>query len=396
MAGKGANAMIKRVIALSGGGEAGSAPFEPAQVLNALASAVVVIDGDDHVLFANAAAEQMFAMGRASLAKASVTDILPEDSPVFPLIHQVRSGMSAITEHGLALDTPRTGHRLVNVQAAPMVEAPGAVALSFHERSIADQIDHRLTHRDAARSIAAMSAMLAHEIKNPLSGIRGAAQLLEQGVDAEDRKLTRMIQEESDRIKGLVERMEVFSETAPIKAEPLNIHQVLDRVRQIAIHGFAKDIHFVEDYDPSLPAVLGNRDQLIQVFLNLVKNAAEAAPQQGGEIVMKTAYQHGVRFAMPGSQSRVHLPLAVTIQDNGPGIADDLQEHLFDPFFTTKVKGNGLGLALVAKIVGDHGGVIDFNSRTGRTQFRVLLPVTKETPLANGQTNAGKAEGEGA
>lgn len=357
-------------------------PFTSAHVLGALASAVLVVGADNALLYANAAAEQMFAMSHSSLAKALITDILPQDSPVFPLIAQVRGGMSAVTEHGLALDTPRTGQRLVNVQAAPMIEAnlAGTVVLSFYERSIADQIDHRLTHRDAARSIAAMSSMLAHEIKNPLSGIRGAAQLLEGGVSDQDRELTSMIQEEADRIKGLVERMEVFSDTAPIVARPLNIHQVLDRVRQLASHGFAKSVRFVEAYDPSLPAVLGDRDQLIQVFLNLVKNAAEAAPIEGGEIVMKTAYQHGVRFAMPGSQSRVHLPLSITIQDNGPGIPDDLQEHLFDPFVTTKASGSGLGLALVAKIIGDHGGVIDLTSRPGRTQFRVLLPMSKEQP----------------
>lgn len=375
--------MSKRVVAFKGSragtkGNDGCKDFEASAVLNALASSVLVVGADNAVLYANAAAEQLFAMSRSSLAKAMAGDLLPEDSPVFPLIQVVRGGMSAITEHGLTLDTPRTGQRLVNVQAAPMVEVPGAVVLSFHERSIADQIDHRLTHRDAARSIAAMSSMLAHEIKNPLSGIRGAAQLLEQTATDQDRELTRLIQDESDRIKGLVERMEVFSDSAPVKGTPLNIHQVLDRVRQIASHGFAKDVHFSEDYDPSLPAVLGDRDLLIQVFLNLVKNAAEAVPKTGGEIVLKTAYQHGVRFAMPGSQSRVHLPLAITVQDNGPGIPEDLQEHLFDPFVTTKAKGSGLGLAMVAKIVGDHGGVIDFESRPGRTRFRVLLPMSKE------------------
>lgn len=382
--------MGKRVVALSkmNSGDAPFAVCEPAGVLNALASAVLVVGADNALLYANAAAEQLFAMSRSSLAKALISDILPHDSPVFPLIQQVRGGMSAITEHGLTLDTPRTGRRLVNVQAAPMVEsnldaAGGSVVLAFHERSIADQIDHRLTHRDAARSIAAMSSMLAHEIKNPLSGIRGAAQLLEHGVTEQDRELTLMIQEEVDRIKGLVDRMEVFSDTAPIKAMPLNIHQVLNRVRQLACHGFAKNVRFIEEYDPSLPAVMGNRDQLIQVFLNLVKNAAEAVPREGGEIVIKTAYQHGVRFAMPGSNSRVHLPLAVTVQDNGPGIPEDLQEHLFDPFVTTKANGSGLGLAMVAKIIGDHGGVIDFKTRPGRTQFRVLLPVSKEQPAAD-------------
>jgi len=355
------------------------APFDPGAILNALGSAVLVVGKDNALMYANAAAEQLFARSRTNLSHIAIGELLPQDSPVFELIHQVRGGMSAITEHGLALDTPKTGQRLVNVQAAPMVEVPGAVVLSFQERSIADQIDHRLTHRDATRSIAAMSAMMAHEVKNPLSGIRGAAQLLESGVNEADRELTKLIQDEVDRIKDLVERMEVLSESAPLKSGPVNIHQVLDRVRRIAENGFGKHVHFIAEYDPSLPPVAGNRDQLIQVFLNLIKNACEAVPLQEGEVHLKTAYQHGVRFAMPGSQSRVHLPLSVTVTDNGPGIAKDLQNHLFDPFVTTKPKGSGLGLALVSKIVGDNGGVIDFQSRTGRTEFRILLPMSKET-----------------
>lgn len=352
--------------------------FEAGAVLNALASAVLVVGDNDDLLYANTAAEQLFARSRANLDKATIGDLLPADSPVFPLIQQVRGGMSAITEHGLALDTPKTGRRLVNVQAAPMVEVPGTVVLSFQERSIADQIDHRLTHRDATRSIAAMSAMMAHEVKNPLSGIRGAAQLLESNANPDDKELTRLIQDEADRIKNLVERMEVFSESAPLKSGPVNIHQVLDRVRRIAENGFGKHVHFIAEYDPSLPPVAGNRDQLIQVFLNLVKNACEAVPKDQGEVRMITGYQHGVRFAMPGSSSRVHLPLSVTIIDNGPGIGPDMQDHLFDPFVTTKPKGSGLGLALVSKIVGDNGGVIDFKSRPGRTEFRILLPMSKD------------------
>ena len=358
-------------------GTAGS-NFEAGAVLNALGTAVLVVAEDERLLYANAAAEQLFARSRSSLARAPITALLPTNSPIFELIQQVRGGMSAITEHGLALDTPKTGQRLVNVQAAPMVEVPGAVVLTFQERSIADQIDHRLTHRDATRTIAAMSAMMAHEVKNPLSGIRGAAQLLESNANEADQELTRLIQDEVDRIKNLVERMEIFSESAPIKAGPVNIHQVLDRVRRIAENGFGRHVHFIAEYDPSLPPVSGNRDQLIQVFLNLIKNACEAVPQENGIVHMKTAYQHGVRFAMPGSQSRVHLPLSITICDNGPGVTADMQDHLFDPFVTTKPKGSGLGLALVSKIVGDNGGVIDFKSDPGRTEFRILLPMSKQ------------------
>ncbi|MBL4692690.1 MAG: two-component sensor histidine kinase [Magnetovibrio sp.] len=361
----------------------------PDLVLNALSQAVLVLSHNDQVQFANLAAEHLFSLSSGAFARTPLTDLIPQDSPVFALIDQVRGGVSTVTEHRIVLDTPRTGQRTVNVQVSELLDGVAdhghkSVILSLQERSIADQIAHRLTHRDSARSMSAMSSMLAHEVKNPLSGIRGAAQLLEQGANDADRELTRLIQDESDRIKDLIERMELFSENAPLKTGPLNIHQVLDRVHKVAAHGFAKSVSFKKSYDPSLPPVLGHRDQLIQVFLNLVKNAAEAVAPHGGEIVLKTAYQHGISFAMPGQKGHVHLPLAITVQDNGPGIPDDLSEHLFDPFVTTKANGSGLGLAMVAKIVDDLGGVIDFETQSGRTSFRVLLPMSKD-PVPEGQ-----------
>jgi two-component system nitrogen regulation sensor histidine kinase GlnL len=250
--------------------------------------------------------------------------------------------------------------------------------LMLQQRSMAQMIERQLTHRAAARSVSGMASVLAHEIKNPLSGIRGAAQLLEPGLSDEDRTLTQLICSETDRIRDLVDRMEVFGDERPIATDAVNIHDVLNHVRKIAEHGFGRDIRFVEDYDPSLPHVLGNRDKLVQVFLNLLKNAVEAIDgTENGRIVLQTAFRPGVRLSLPGSDTRVSLPLMIQIEDNGCGIPEHLKPHLFDPFVTTKISGSGLGLALVAKIVADHGGVIECESEARRTIFRVLLPMQR-------------------
>ncbi|MGB8274098.1 MAG: ATP-binding protein [Alphaproteobacteria bacterium] len=349
-----------------------------AAVLNALADAVIVVGRDGGIEFANLAAENFFASSADQLCTRRLPDLISGDSPLFSLIEQVHAAGHSVFEHGVTISSPRIGDHFVTIQVSPLSEGDGSIVVTFRERSIADKIDHQLTHRNAARSVTAMAAVLAHEIKNPLSGIRGAAQLLELSATEADRKLTELICDETDRICALVDRMEVFSEKRRIDREAVNIHRVLEHVRRLAESGFARGVRFIENYDPSLPPVHGNRDQLIQVFLNLVKNAAEAVPRKGGEIVLSTAYQHGVRLAVPGSASRMELPLMVSVQDNGDGIPEDLRTCLFDPFVTTKPGGSGLGLALVAKIVNDHGGVIEFDSQPRRTVFRVRLPLYPE------------------
>ncbi|WP_458096882.1 two-component system sensor histidine kinase NtrB [Roseomonas sp. WA12] len=343
-----------------------------AHLLSALPVPVVLLDGEERFCFANPAAELFLGLSSASLSQMHLTDLLPEDSRLPALVRQVRAADAPISDHDLTLLSPRIHREGVAAHAAPMPEMPGAVVLTLQDGSTAQKLDRQLNFRGAARGASAMAAMLAHEVKNPLSGIRGAAQLLEQAASDGDRELCILIQDEVDRIRDLVERMDMFSER-PLERDAVNIHEVLDHVRRIASTGFAAHLRIVEEYDPSLPPVWGNRDQLVQILLNLVKNAAEAVDPREGEIVLCTAYRHGVRLAIPGSPERVHLPLEVSVRDNGPGIAEDVRASLFEPFITTKRGGQGLGLAMVAKLVADHGALIECDSRPGRTVFRLSL-----------------------
>ena len=281
-------------------------PSESEAILNALPNPVLLIAPDGKIIDANMAAESFFEISTQFLQRQSLKELVPFGSPLLALIEQVRSSGSPVNEYKVDLGTPRIGgDRQVDLHVAPLTERPGHIVVMLQERTIADKMDRQLTHRSAARSVIALAAMLAHEIKNPLSGIRGAAQLLEQAASSEDRMLTRLICDEADRIVTLVDRMEVFGDDRPVARGPVNIHSVLDHVKRLAQSGFARNIRFVEDYDPSLPPVLANQDQLIQVFLNLVKNAAEAVVDLGSDAGNST--HHGVPAGRPPIGARKEI-----------------------------------------------------------------------------------------
>jgi two-component system nitrogen regulation sensor histidine kinase GlnL len=349
-------------------------------LLGALPHPLLVIGKNLTIEYANTAAEDFFQMSAGVLCRHSLPDVVAFGCPLISLVEQVQRNGTTVNEYGVELgsfrfDTPK----LVDLYGGPLPEAPGRVMVMLQQRSMAQMIERQLTHRGAARSVSGLAAVLAHEIKNPLSGIRGAAQLLESDRTDSDRTLTQLICAESDRICKLVDRMEIFGDERPIQREPVNIHDVLDHVKQIARTGFARHIKIVENYDPSLPPVPGSRDKLVQVFLNLVKNAAEAIGEHraDGQITLSTSFRPGVRLSVPGSQARVSLPLEIAVEDNGEGVPADLLPHLFDPFVSTKPSGTGLGLALVAKIIGDHGGIIECESRPRFTVFRALMPMAE-------------------
>ncbi|MBC7504467.1 MAG: two-component sensor histidine kinase [Sandarakinorhabdus sp.] len=348
----------------------------PTELLAGLAVPAVLVAPDGRLSMANIAAETFLNASQQALAERGWSAAFGHHSAVEALVRRARSDGGGCAAYDLALVFPAGRTARADVLVAPVGDLPEWLTVAFQTRSVATLVDRQVQQQGAARSAVGVAAMLAHEIKNPLSGIRGAAQLLATGADAEARELTDLIVAEVDRVAKLVDRMESFTDTRPQHLRPENIHEVLGHVRKLALQGFGAGITIRERYDPSLPLVAASRDSLVQVFLNLLKNAVEAV-DSGGEVIITTAFRAGLKVRPDGGGAPVSLPIEVRVIDNGPGIDADLVDHVFEPFVTSKRGGSGLGLALVAKIVAGHGGVVEYE-RAGdpeRTIFRVLLPV---------------------
>jgi len=354
---------------------------EPAGLVDLLPWPLIVVNSDLEIVYANASAAELFDVGLRALTGRPIAELWGADSIAQSLVVRARNDIIAISEDALPVQRP-DGHALrVTFDATPVDRTAndigGTIVIALRDRTVADRLDRQASHRDGARSVAAMAGMLAHEVRNPLSGIKGAAQLLAQDADAGDVRLSELICQEVDRIVAVLDTVETLAAGQPVDATPQNIHEILDYVCTVAAAGFAQGRHFVREYDPSLPSIAGDRARLIQAFLNLVKNAAEATANVGGEIRLATRFDAGLVHVGVDSERR-RIPVVVSIVDDGAGIPETIKPHLFDPFMTTKPQGRGLGLALVARVVADHGGAIDVTSEPRRTRFDVMLPVCEE------------------
>ncbi|MCC7274184.1 MAG: PAS domain-containing protein [Alphaproteobacteria bacterium] len=342
----------------------------------------IIVDAAGRAVAANPAAEAFLNLSARALRDQPLFDRLAVDAPLEEVLARVRADRSSLFINDVDVGTGDRAPVLCNLHAAPVAEAPGHVLLLISPREFAERIGRGQGMRHAARSAIGMAEMLAHEIKNPLAGIAGAAQLLSMSLGPEDLELAGLIVAETRRIVKLLEQVEQFGNLRPPEARAVNIHDVLDRARRSALLGFAAHMAIVEDYDPSLPPTLGDADQLVQVVLNLLKNAAEASGGKGGTIRLRTFYDHALRLRRAGGGGTA-LPLQIEVVDDGPGIPPEIADSIFGPFVSGRENGTGLGLALVSKIVADHGGWITAESAPGRTVFRLSLPVAPNPVAPN-------------
>jgi len=354
-----------------------AAELDAERVLDGLPVALLVLDSGLRIRFVNAAAEQFLARSRRVLSGRPLASLLAPHVPLLGLLERVHTSGRPTSGYALELVLERGARHLVDVHVAPLEETDELVLL-LQPSPLERGLGRELLARDSSDAVAGLAAMLAHEVKNPLSGIKGAAQLLEPQLDEADRALARLICEETDRICRLVEEMEGFSDLRPFERRAVNVHLVLEHVRRIAEAGFGRHLRFEEAYDPSLLPVHGDQARLVQLFLNLVKNAAEAVPPEDGRVILRTRFHHGYTIRVGAGGHSPELPIVVEIEDNGPGVPEELRDRIFEPFVSTKPGGKGLGLALAARIAREHGGFLACGDGAKGAVFRVHLPACSE------------------
>ncbi len=331
-----------------------------------------IINAEDLIIDVNSSGEGFLNASRKSVVGTPVWDQIAVDAPLEEAFLRAREQGTPLFVNDVDVGSGNRAPLQCALQIAPLVGHPGTMIMIVSPRELATRMTRGNTVKSAAQSAIGMAEMLAHEIKNPLAGITGAAQLLSMNIPAQDLELTDLIVAESRRIVKLLEQVEQFGNLSDPDFKPVNIHDVLDRARRSALLGFGAHMTIIEDYDPSLPLTYGDPDQFLQVVLNLLKNASEAADPKGGTIRLRTYFEHSFRLRRSDGSGH-SLPLQIEIIDDGPGLPEKIRSDIFDPFVSGKENGTGLGLALVSKIISDHDGWISAESVPGRTVFRLSL-----------------------
>ncbi|MEQ9693329.1 ATP-binding protein [Shimia sp. SDUM112013] len=339
---------------------------------NSLPVPALLVDPQDRIEDINPAAESFLNASAKSMIGEPVWDKITVDAPLEDAFLRARTHGTPLFVNDADIGTGDGPPIQGNLKIAPVSNMDGYMLFLITSRELAGRLTQSQGVKSSAKSAIGMAEMLAHEIKNPLAGITGAAQLLSMNLGPEDLELTDLIVEESRRIVSLLEQVEQFGNLSPAKKDPVNLHDVLDRARRSAMVGFGAHMTFHENYDPSLPLAQGDADQLLQVVLNLLKNASEAAGDKG-VIRLRTYYDHSFRLRRSDGTGQA-LPLQIEVMDDGPGLPQDIKGDVFDPFVSGRENGTGLGLALVSKIISDHDGLINVDSVPGRTVFRISLP----------------------
>jgi two-component system, NtrC family, nitrogen regulation sensor histidine kinase GlnL len=345
------------------------------QGLDLLSTAVLVFDDRARVVFANHAAEQLFEGSRKNLVGQAAARLFVEEGVVDRLLNQARA--NDLGQQRQLIDLRRIQHEPLPVQATATALYAEDTPLLLELTEIEQQLrvtreERQLDQSEANRQLV---RNLAHEIKNPLGGIRGAAQLLEAELSSPDqREYTRVIINEADRLQVLVDRL-LAPHRAPREVAEFNVHEVCERVRAVIMAEFPRGLELVRDYDASVPDCRGDREQLIQALLNIVRNAAQVLDQRiaenSAQIVLRTRVARHVTIA----RRHCRLALDLHVIDNGPGIPEELRERIFFPLVSGREGGSGLGLTLAQTFVQQNEGMIEFESRPGRTDFRILLPL---------------------
>lgn len=341
----------------------------------------LIIDPDDRIVDVNSAAEGFLNVSSKSVHETPLWDQIAINDPLEAAFERARDTGTPLFVNDVDVGGGSRAPMQSDLQVAPLVGSPGYMIFMISPRELAGRMTQNHSVKSAAKSAIGMAEMLAHEIKNPLAGITGAAQLLSMNLGKEDLELTDLIVEESRRIVKLLGQVEQFGNLSEPDFQPVNVHDVLDRARRSALLGFGAHMKIVEDYDPSLPLAFGDPDQLLQVVLNLLKNASEATNGKPGAIRLHSYFEHSFRLRRADGSGQ-SLPLQIEIIDDGPGLPESIKGDVFDPFVSGRENGTGLGLALVSKIISDHSGWISVTSIPGKTVFRISLARAPKDAIA--------------